>query len=503
MLLITNIQAIEAGINENQTISNDNIDDCDCGKIVYTNSNENLFPIMSDPIYVDLSKKDQDFSKLTVLDTPDEFSWKNNEGFDWTSPAKNQGACGSCWDFASIGAFEGVINIQENCPNLNPDLSEQYVLSCLPAAANNYGQGCRGGNPFRALDCIMNDTSYGNNCNGVVLESCFPYQASHDISCNNKCENWEEQLVPLTNCGEQWFDIDMSNPEYVEVIKSQLLLHGPIAAGINVDNSFTNFWYFVDNPDSYFPDPDMPWENMINHIISIVGWKDDPSIGNGGYWICKNSWGRDWGYDGFFNIEYGGLFIGIVIVWAEYDPDSFDWAPIADAGSFYEGTVGEEINFDGSNSYDAEGEIVSYSWDFGDGTSSVDIAPSHTYSESRIYTVTLTVTDNGNQQSTDTIFVGIDESPIEIDFSGGLELTVSIKNIGNTDLLNKNWNVDFTGLLIKTIATDGVTEFIGSGDIYEIIFPVFGIGPCSIIVSFDGYTVTNRFLIIGKLVLTS
>jgi len=477
--------------------------DCDCQNNIFDNSNEkqDLFPIMSDPIYVDLSKEDCDYSRLTVIDTPDEFSWKNYDGFDWTSPAKNQGSCGCCWDFAAIGAVEAVINIQENCPGLDPDLSEQYVLSCLPAAASNFGQGCRGGNPYRAVYCIMNDTSYGNNYNGIPLESCFPYEANDDINCNRKCEGWEEQLVPLTNCGEQWFDIDMDNPEYVEVIKSQLLQYGPLAAGMTVDSNFITFWYFIDNPEAVYPDTDMQWENMTNHVILIVGWKDDPSLDNGGYWICKNSWGRDWGYDGFFNIEYGGLFIGIAIIWAEYDPESYDWKPIADAGGLKEGSVGEDITFDGSDSFDAEGDIVSYDWDFGDGTTSSEMIPSHTYAESGIYSVILTVIDNGNQQSTDMIFVGVDEQPIEIDVSGGHELNVLINNIGKIDLVIKNWDIDLSGFILKRTATNGIAELISSGDTYEIVIPVFGIGSCTINVSFDDYVVNYRFLIIGKIVI--
>jgi peptidoglycan/xylan/chitin deacetylase (PgdA/CDA1 family) len=56
--------------------------------------------------------------------------------------------------------------------------------------------------------------------------------------------------------------------------------------------------------------------------------------------------------------------------------------------------AGEEIFFDGSYSYDPDGEIVRYEWDFGDGNRAEGAWVTHTYSEAGIYTVTLTVTDN-------------------------------------------------------------------------------------------------------------
>lgn len=69
--------------------------------------------------------------------------------------------------------------------------------------------------------------------------------------------------------------------------------------------------------------------------------------------------------------------------------------PIADAGPDQEAIVSETLHFDGSWSYDPDGYIVSYEWDFGDGTpiESGEIV-SHAYDAPGIYTVTLIVTDN-------------------------------------------------------------------------------------------------------------
>ena len=76
--------------------------------------------------------------------------------------------------------------------------------------------------------------------------------------------------------------------------------------------------------------------------------------------------------------------------------------PTADAylGEPYGGFVGEEITFDGSNSYDRDGEIVSYLWDFGDLTFGESALMAHIYTEPGTYTVTFTVTDDDD--ATDT-----------------------------------------------------------------------------------------------------
>jgi len=73
--------------------------------------------------------------------------------------------------------------------------------------------------------------------------------------------------------------------------------------------------------------------------------------------------------------------------------------------------VGETIHFDGSESYDPDGQIISYTWDFGDGTvkefGTNGVIVDHVYTDAGSYTVTLTVIDNNQATNTDTIVVDI------------------------------------------------------------------------------------------------
>jgi hypothetical protein len=307
-----------------------------------------------------------------LIDTPDEFNWKNLNGKDWTTPAKHQGNCGSCWDFAAIGTLESIIKIRENRSEINPDLSEQYVLSCLPMAANYYGQGCRGGTPYNAFYFMMDTSIQGNGYNGAIPENCFPYQADDDIPCSDKSENWIDCLIEISDCGESWLGFD--SPEARDTIKSLIHQHGPIAAGINVTQDFINYWSFNQDENDYYPDTNESWGNRLNHIIVIVGWHDDSTINNGGYWICKNSWGTDWGYDGFFNIEYGGLFTGTYISWVDYEPnDQRPYKPSKPIGRI-DGKTNTEYHYT-SSGYDPNGDQIFFLFDWGDGTNSEWIGP--------------------------------------------------------------------------------------------------------------------------------
>ena len=61
-------------------------------------------------------------------------------GEDWTTPAKNQRRCSSCIFFGMVGALESIIKIKERCADFNPDLSEQYLMSCVYAEYTAMGK---------------------------------------------------------------------------------------------------------------------------------------------------------------------------------------------------------------------------------------------------------------------------------------------------------------------------------------------------------------------------
>jgi len=76
--------------------------------------------------------------------------------------------------------------------------------------------------------------------------------------------------------------------------------------------------------------------------------------------------------------------------------------PTADANGPYTGTVGISLPFDGLSSYDQDGTIISYAWDFGDGSSGSGPNPIHIYTVAGAFNIVLTVTDDGGATSIDT-----------------------------------------------------------------------------------------------------
>ena len=233
------------------------------------------------------------------VDPPSQFDWRNYNGQDWTTIAKNQGSCGSCWDFAAHSCLEAVINIVEGDSSLDLDLSEQYILSCYSG-----GWGCGGSNAYYAYQYL-----YLNG--GAIPETCFPYTANDGTPCSNKCSDWQDKLVPITGYGYS------GNPP-INDIKNKIVTDGPVCLSFEVYSDF-----YVGSPsfDSNGVYRHLSGSYQGGHQIAAVGYVDTPDNPNyDGYWICKNSWGATWGpwNNGFFGIAYGQVDIDGDVVWVEY-----------------------------------------------------------------------------------------------------------------------------------------------------------------------------------------
>jgi PKD repeat protein len=84
--------------------------------------------------------------------------------------------------------------------------------------------------------------------------------------------------------------------------------------------------------------------------------------------------------------------------------------PIAHAGDLVSATVGSEITFDGTASYDPDGSPVSsYAWSFGDGDTGTGPNPTHSYASAGKYFVVLTVTDKDGAIDSDATLVDVEK----------------------------------------------------------------------------------------------
>ena len=92
------------------------------------------------------------------------------------------------------------------------------------------------------------------------------------------------------------------------------------------------------------------------------------------------------------------------------DVEEVNTPPVAKTGGPYSGEVGELVYFNGSSSFDSDGEIVSYDWDFGDDSSESGVTVSNLYAQAGSYTVKLTVRDDKGLTDVDSTIVNITNS---------------------------------------------------------------------------------------------
>ena len=112
------------------------------------------------------------------------------------------------------------------------------------------------------------------------------------------------------------------------------------------------------------------------------------------------------------------LKITAVVQGNEYKQPCCNIPPVADANGPYTGYVGIPIIFNGSGSYDEDGRIVSYRWNFGDGKIGLGVSTSHIYTTPGVYNVTLTVNDNCCNADSDKTTVTVNEQNNDRDDDG-------------------------------------------------------------------------------------
>ena len=219
-----------------------------------------------------------------IHNLPPVFDWRDNNG-NWVTPVKNQGNCGSCWDFSAVGQVEAWWKIHHSKLDSMIDLSEQFVLSCSNGS-------CDGWFLDLALEFISST--------GVPTEACFEYKADDTIPCSDACSDWESEAIKIPGWGYITLEEDI-----IDNIKSAVYRH-PVSAAFT---AYEDFDYYAGGVYEYV------WGDVgTGHAILIVGWNDEEQS-----WICKNSWSPRWGEQGYFRIKWSNCGIGsnMPFIWDE------------------------------------------------------------------------------------------------------------------------------------------------------------------------------------------
>jgi C1A family cysteine protease len=204
-------------------------------------------------------------------------------GTGYVSGVKYQGWCGSCWAFAAAGAIEGQ-TYKTFGRMISP--SVEQLVDCV------YANGCNGGYEPTAYDYVKN--------HGVVCEKKYGY-TSKDTRKAPPCLYTDTMASIYTgnNSTSSFVSVADNNDEALMIAIYQ---NGPVAVDVCVNDLFMSYKATGSNPLNIYKNSPC-FNNQLNHAVLAVGWGRD-SI-NGDYWIIKNQYGTNWGYDGYIYIARG------------------------------------------------------------------------------------------------------------------------------------------------------------------------------------------------------
>jgi KDEL-tailed cysteine endopeptidase len=197
---------------------------------------------------------------------------------NWTAlgavnPIKDQGECGSCWAFSAVAAVESFHFIQKK---QLISLSEQQVVDC-----DSQSSGCDGGYMVWAFEYLANTS-------GSCTEASYMY-----TGVDGTCEDSNCTRV-ATISGFMDVPFDPKNPTNETALMEAVLLH-PVSIAIEADSDV-----FQNYKSGVITDPTCGTD--LDHGVVIVGFDTDNAT-RIDYWIVRNSWGLNWGDNGYVKLQ--------------------------------------------------------------------------------------------------------------------------------------------------------------------------------------------------------
>lgn len=214
--------------------------------------------------------------KLATPGTNDAVDWRNVNGVDYLGPVLNQGNCGSCVAFATIATLEAQTTITSGVTWMHPTFSPQMLFACG-------GGGCDSGwQPDLAANFLQSS--------GVPDEACMPYTSGStgkDASCSAACADVGARSMKINGSSQPTSSggIFGGSSGSIDDVKAALK-KGPLVTTLTVYADFMTYGSGIYQH--------VGGAALGGHAVSIVGFDDSKRA-----WLIRNSWGQEWGEDGF------------------------------------------------------------------------------------------------------------------------------------------------------------------------------------------------------------
>jgi len=212
---------------------------------------------------------------------PEQFDARTMWPQCFNSPIYTMGNCTASWAIASASVLSNRFCVSDPAQYADLMLSPQELLSC-----DHINQGCGGGYIDTAWLYMARE--------GLVSELCFPYQSDDAVSCKSKCTT-EKPLKAASSCALQG----------EEAIKREIFANGPVVGMLFLVDDFLVYkggLYQEMSTAKHLTGHDMR-RNRLVHAVKVLGWGTQSGKN---YWLIENSWGEDWGENGFAKIIRGG-----------------------------------------------------------------------------------------------------------------------------------------------------------------------------------------------------